>query len=160
VIDLPHAAYAKLSVEPSVTSVLGTSETWPVWLFRYQARVAMEGTGSVCAVLNQRGAWASPNPHNTEQFPVLQIEVFSDPTRDANLNPEDDYTPEEKANEAFQAIDRVLHRPDGFDENWGDGMGVVRVTGSLRSGEPDISDVPEGDGLVRLLVRYDMKVAG
>jgi hypothetical protein len=120
----------------------------------------MEGTGKACVVLSQRGGWATANRHNTEQFPVLQVEVYSDPTRDANRNPSDDYTPEERAYEVYRAIDAVLHRPDGFDEDWGDAMGTLRITGSLRAGEPDITDVPEGDGLIRLLVRYEMKVGG
>jgi hypothetical protein len=58
----------------------------------------------------------------------------------------------------YRLIDRVLHRPDDGGFYWGNTDGTLRIVSSSRAGEPDISDVPDGDGVVRLLVNYNIEL--
>lgn len=161
-IDIVTAARRHLVVDAGVIAVLGGSTAWPVWLFRWRSYVSVEGTGSVSAVLSQQGGWAAPNRHNTMSFPQLQVEIYADPTRTTARNPSA-VDAHAAALDAHLALNALLHVPAGTTPSeglvWGDETGSLRVLGSSLLGEPDLSEVPGGDGLVRSVARYGVVVA-
>lgn len=156
-MDLTIAARRELAATNSVTTLLGSSPEWDTWIWRWRPYVSIEGTGECGVVLSVRGGWASPNRHNTAQFPRLQVEVYADVDRNTALNPST-RTAQEKAQEVCEAIDKVFHIPQGGEVKWGNGTDDLRIVGSLRLNEPDIVDVPDGDGMVRATVNYGVNL--
>jgi len=156
--DLTIAARRELKGVNAVTSLLGSSAEWDTWIWRWRPYVSIEGTGSAGIVLSIRGGWTSPNQHNTAQFPRLQVEVYADVDRDPSLNPLS-RTAEEKALAICQVVDAVFHIPQGGVLMWGNGdANDLRIVGSLRLTEPDVVEVPEGDGMVRATVSYGVNL--
>jgi hypothetical protein len=80
------AAYRHLAGFSDFTSLLGTNSVFPFWLFQHNLHVVVESTSKEAAVLQVEGNWTSANNHNSARFPRLHLEVYSDPTRDANRN--------------------------------------------------------------------------
>lgn len=157
--SLTVAARRELAITPEVTNLLGRDVTWDTYIFRWRPFVEIEGTGASMIVLSERGGWAQPNRHNTARFPLLQVEVFTDPQRATTGVPkgqpaEAHVTPEDKAGLVFQAVDRVFHVPQGGELAWSD----LRIVSSLRNTEPTTVPVPGGDGVVRLLASYAVTV--
>lgn len=152
------AARRHLVAQPNITSLVGSSATYANWIWQWKPYVSMEGTGKAGIVLAQRNGWATPNLHNTMAFPQLQVEIYADVDRRADLNPADAVSAELRAEAVFLAVDKHLHLVgrDGAPWQWGataESTGV-RVLSSHRLGEPEYAEVPDGDGLVRCLARY------
>jgi hypothetical protein len=159
-MDFVHAARIELVSRGVLVGLVGTDSVWTDgWIFQHQRYIDVRSTGSACVVLASRAGWSGPNRHNTVRFPRLQVEAYVDPTRDTNLNPSGEAPPtvQERADAIFKAIDPVLHRVDGGGFIWG-GVGGIRIVSSLRGVEPDIVEVPDGDGEVRMLVSYDLEL--
>lgn len=148
------AARRYLVTQTSVTNLLGASEAYPIWIFQWDPHEMIEGTSSEALVLATEGAWSSPNDYNTAQFPRLVVQVFSDPSRDAERNVIADDA-RDKSWTVFRAVDKLLHHPGGLSAQWTTG---VWVTGSARLGEPEWTPQPDGDGLVLLTVSYGLSV--
>lgn len=148
------AARRFLATQTAVTSLLGSSEAYPSWIFQWDPHEMIEGTSREAIVVAVEGAWASPNEHNTGQFPRLVIQVFSDPTRDAERNAIADDA-RDKSWVVFQAVDKLLHNPRGYPGKWTD---TVWVLGATRMNEPEWTPQPDGDGLVVLTVSYALSV--
>lgn len=159
-MDLTLAARRYLVDHTPLNTVVGASNTFAHWVFRDRLYVSVEGTGQVAVVLAERGGWAAPNPHNTMRFPVLQVEVYADPDRAADLNPVTPaYGAESKARAVFNAVDPYLHWVGRVNEQYWGGTNTeqpLRVLGCTRAAEPSVDDVPDGDGLIRLLARYNI----
>jgi hypothetical protein len=149
VSDLVRAARVVLVNEPTVTNLLGSSDLFAVWIFRWSSFEIVEGSGLVALTLRQPGGWTVPNRHNTARFPLLETIVYADRSRDSEGRPTKEDA-QERALQVTDAVDAVLHVPQGGDISW-DG---VRVLSSVRQSEPDIVTVPDGDGLCRASVRY------
>lgn len=150
--DLTTAARRVLADHEPLTSLLGSSDSWDTWIFRWRPYVTLKASGAAAIVLSERGGWATPNRHNTARFPRLQVEVYVD-------LPREEGTPvsrvaEERALEICRALDEVLHVPDGRTMEWGG----LRVLGSTRQQEPQMDAVPDADGLVRVLVYYEVNL--
>lgn len=156
-MDVVIAAQRRLASVPALTALLNSDATYPTWLWRWKRWRDVEGTGSCGMVLAVRNGWAGANAHNTARFPALQVEVLADVDRDADglhLG----RGAEEKALEVYDVLDFELHRTSHETEWWGAAAGErgVRVISSVRGGEPTVQDVPDGDGMVRLLVTYNL----
>lgn len=148
-MELVVAVVREIRANADILALLGSSSSYPSWVWREKPWEKVEGSQKSAIVISERGGWAAPNRHNTARFPRLQFEVFADPTRTAGGNPS---TTEAgaKAKEIFYLLDRMFHLPQGGEVAW---QGT-RVVGSSRLEEPDVVPVPDGDGLVRLLVSY------
>lgn len=111
-----------------------------------------QGTGTSAVVISADDTWGE-NQHNTAQFPILQVLIFSDATRQADNQPVrlDQRT---KAWKIYEEIDNVLH--DVANQRH-DFFGTQVISTSRFSG-PGIQPVPETAGLVRLMVRYEVQV--
>jgi hypothetical protein len=133
---------------PAVVGLLGTSPEWATWLWRWSAYEVVEGTGLVGMTLRQ-GTWTVPSPWHTTKYPELQAIIYADRTRDDLGRPTKEDA-EEKALRVADAVDAVLHVPQGGELSW-DG---VRVVSSVRQSEPDVVQAPDSDGMIRATSRY------
>lgn len=133
-----------------IRAVLGAFADGTPFLFQRQLWTTVETTGSTAAVISRAGGWAGGNEHNTMRFPRLSLEIHVDPIRDAARNVIDPGEADRRADAAWDAFDGRLHRPASSTQMWGS----VRTIGCLRLGEPNVYDVPDGDGLIRLQCFY------
>lgn len=149
--DIVQGAVKYLQSKPEIIAVLGayTGTTIP-FLFQRRLWVEMEGTSSTACLVFSDGGWSSANLHNSARFPRLSLEIWADPIRDSQNNVTDPGEVWRRINRAYKTIDRYLHRPQGGDQMWGS----VRTIDSTRMAEPTAYEVPDGDGLLRLLVSY------
>lgn len=149
--DIVQGAVKYLQSKPAVLSVLGTFEGSTVpYLFQRRMWAEMEGSSSTACMLYSDGGWTSANNHNTLRFPRLSVEIWADPIRDSQRNVTDPGEVWRRINHAYAVIDKVLHRAAGGQQYWG----TVRTVDCVRLAEPTTYEVPDGDGLLRLLVSY------
>ena len=141
-----------LALQDDVTLTLGHNHEWDTWIFQDRLYAMVEGTSQVAVVLSQRGAWTSPNSYNTLRTPRIAVEIYADPTRSGNRLEVRDAG--DKAMAAFEAIDQHMHLVSGGTVMWDD----LRIVGSTRLDEPEVFDVPDGDGMVRAQVFYGVGV--
>jgi hypothetical protein len=131
---------------------------WPeTWVFLWEPRVPVQGTGMCSVVLSVVRAWAGANRHNSLRFPTVQVEVYADIAREPSAAP-DRRSAWEKAEGVWSIVDRVCHRPDGGGFTWGGPNGVFVVSSLRATGDPEWSEVPETDGVIRALARYDVEL--
>lgn len=149
--DIVSGAVTFLYGQPDVLAVLGSDPDGP-WLFQYDlwAKALMEGSESTALVVSSDGGWAGPNLQNTLRFPRLQIDVYADPIRDQRSNMSDPGEVQRRAYQAFQVVDKHLHRVNSGTQMWGS----VRTVSCNRLTEPVVYRVPDGDGLLRCQVYY------
>ena len=136
-MDITLAAWHRLSTEPGIVAALDGR------LYRHRLPVVIEGTGMAAAVLSTAQGWATPNRHNTAEFPKLRLELYQDSSpnsRDA----------EDRAHDLWQVFDRILHVPTGIAELWGD----VRVIGSVRLTQPELFPVTDAESVALLVSDY------
>lgn len=158
--DLTIAARRYIAGIPGVTALLGPgtfisslplTQTYSTWIFRWAPYVDIENTGQACIVLSQSTGWTAPNSYNTMQFPVLQVEIMVDATRDNNLEPVT-VIAQDRAIQIFKAIDPYLHLVDArgvyFD--------TLRIVESSRQSQPAPISVPGKDSMVNMIVRYNI----
>jgi hypothetical protein len=148
--DLIAGATKFLQAQAGVLAVLGTTADGTPLLFQHDLYVVMEGTSSTAAVLAYGGGWSGANPHNTLRFPRLSLQLWADPVRDDGHNPVRPGEVQRRIHAAFGVFDRLLHRPAGGEQWWG----TVRTLSSVRSAEPSIYPVPDGNGLLRAQAFY------
>lgn len=123
-MDIVAAARQHLMSSEELLALLGSGRGFDRWLFigpfeQSNPYVQMDGTQQAAIVLSEGRSWATPNAHNTMQFPTLQVRVYVDPVRDsagnaltADLKPR--FVP------IHNEVTRLLHRPQGDVEMWGD----------------------------------------
>jgi hypothetical protein len=155
-LDLVTAARRELMKSTALVALLHEANG-SVWLWQWTAKETVRGTGMASLVLSARGGWAGANRHNTLAFPRLQVEVYADVPREDGLV--DVRTAESYAQEVWAEAHKVLHRPASGGMVWGNENGALRIVTSVASsGFPDISAVPDGDGVIRLLATYNIEL--
>lgn len=149
--DLVQGCVKHLQVQADVLAVLGTDlDTGAPLLFQHRMWAGMEGSSSTSAMVYRDGGWAGPNLHNTLRFPRLTVEVWVDPIRDPQNNVIDPGEAHRRIEYVYEVFDWHLHRPQGGQQMWG----TVRTIACVRLSEPTVYAVPDGDGLLRLVVAY------
>jgi hypothetical protein len=119
--------------------------------------VALESTGFAGVVIAHKGQWTSPNQHNTARFPRVQVDIIVDPQRTTDERFPRKRTAEDRCEDIFVELDKVMHRPN--DEiRWGDSTGAVRIVASKRLSDLDLVEVRDGDGLVMGTVMYGVSL--
>lgn len=176
-VDLAVACQRRLVSEPAIRTVLGPlrsdSSINPIeqcWLFTRNLAVAVdgqqsivEGTGSVAAVITVDGSWSRANDYNTQKFPMLQLDIYADASRDIDgaITKLDAYP---WAYNAWLAFDAVLHWTTGDIQWWGSTLDSggsdpgVRVTGSSRATDPHDIGLSQWYGGVHLNSSYGLCV--
>ncbi len=148
--DLVQGAAKHLLAQAEIVAVLGATPAGSPWLFQHELYVTVQGTSSTAAVVAYGGGWTGANPHNTMRFPRLSLELYVDPQRDAAQNVTLPGEVHRRMHAAFTTFDRFLHRPQGEVEYWGE----IRTLSSVRSAEPTVYVVPDGNGLLRAQAFY------
>lgn len=118
----------------------------------------MEGTSGIALVLSEMGGWNVAAAGSSMRFQRLQVEIWVDPTRDANKNiTESPGHTVRRGKAVFAALHQVLQRQEaGGAILWGD---LVTVGCSLLS-EPQFFTVPDGDNLYRGPAMYGVTTGG
>lgn len=154
---LSLAAKNLLVQDKELTPLIGRSQSWGYWIFEDEPTGAkFEKTSKVLIVVSEGDAWAPSNGHNTLWFPTLYVDIWADPTRNANGSVR---TPDakDKIERIARIVDRHFHRVDSADLNgmpivWGTSEEIsaktgVIVTGSLRgSGNVIYSPIRDAEG--------------
>ena len=126
------------------------------WIFRdindQRPPRNVENTGKAAVLFSQVAHWSNQVRHHTTKFPILTVFIFADPTRDASGSNPIAQDAEDKVRRVWREIDRLFHDPanriHAFD--------TLRIVSTVEGSPLSILDVPEGDGMVRGTVRYDI----
>ncbi len=156
--DIVKAARRFIAQQDGIASVLSSDAHWDLYLFQERLMVRIESSQNIACVLLQKGNWTSPNNHNTLKFPRLIVEFWADPDRDSRSNVTLPLSAKDKILAAYEFLDKYLHRVAGGDLWWPDqdDSGAVRVISSKRSDELSFYEVPDGDGMMRAQVIYNI----
>lgn len=113
-------------------------------------------TGTSSVTVDTYGApWASPNQHNTAEFPSLRVIVWSDPTRPTAQNGlVAIHDAEDKCEKVKAVIKAILHDPLNVNHQWGN----LYVFSCLLGSEQPIRDVAPYDGLVAGELRFNLEM--
>jgi hypothetical protein len=147
-MSLPRDVCRMLLSHPEVTSLV-RNDVKGEWIFAHAPQAEISSTGESMIVVRQIGPWAVPNRHNTMKFPRIRLEVWSDPSRDAdgNISAKD---AEERALALSAVCDNFLHLTAGPEATWGS----TRVLTSYRLDEPVPISIPVTDGAVMAVSSY------
>lgn len=153
--ELSLAVRNLLAQDAGLKALLGKSQSWDTWIFDEKpVNVKVENTGKCLIVVNEEGQWTTPNAHNTMKFPTLLIDIWADPTRNADKSV-NRFDAKKKIEDIQNFVDKYLHLVDPGDSNgnpriWGtsgqmaDKTGVV-VTGSQRLNGPIFSPIRDAE---------------
>lgn len=156
--SLVAAARRELLADPGfldlLASAIGGTLADP-WVWQEYEYADVRGKGVASVLLVDAGVWSTMNTHNTQEFPVLGIEIYADTPRTSELAPAR-RTAQDLARDVFTPIRRVFHRPDPGNVLWGvaAGPGALRVNRSVLNSGPTLVDVPDADGKVRLSASF------
>lgn len=155
--ELSLAARNLLAQQSSVRSLVPKSQAWDTYIFSDSPLGAkIEGTSKSLIVVTEGRQWTTPNPHNTMRFPTLYVDIWSDPTRNADKSVQVQDA-KNKIEKIHKAILPFLHTtslstgPGGKARIWGTAAEIENQTGvfvlgsSLNSG-PDFSPIDGTDG--------------
>jgi hypothetical protein len=118
-----------------------------------------KGTGKAAVVVGFRDSWGV-NGHNTMGMPMVQVLVYADLSRNADGTPQA-RDAKNRATRVWETIDAILHDVRGSLS----GVKVVlsepvgadfTFVSSRRREGPSIMPVPDGDGMERLMARYEV----
>lgn len=165
---LTKAMRNELARDPELTALLGSSATWPTWIFLDEPEVKFENSQKCLIVVSTYDdMWAQMNMHNTQEFPTVVIDVWADPTRnpDKSVKVKD---AEEKINAVGKLIMKHFHtvnmsRPGGGMLQWGTQTQIDNGTGIWVSGShfidgPRTNRVSNVEGALMGSYRYGVNL--
>jgi hypothetical protein len=163
---LVYAVRNMLVQHTEVTSLLGIDDLDDPMIYAYSPEATIENTGKSMIVINVESGWGA-NDHNTARFPTLVIDIWSDPTRNADLSVQKKDA-SLKAEAVYEAIDKLLHLvdksvPGGGAVYWGTATEIanktgIRINSSARQNEPMERPAFDNQGAVVWTVRYDVSI--
>ena len=159
-VPIVRAAWRYLMDSGALTDLvgptIGTDATWPAgWVFAGDRDGnpfrAAEGTGKVSVVLFSNDHWSAPGHNHTAQFPLLRVNIFADPDRDAGGQPTK-HNAEDKAQAVYDRIRPLFHdaanRVSRFDD--------LPIISTVEGSSLGLFGVPEGDGTVMGVATYEI----
>jgi len=162
---LVNAAVDYLTQQISVTNLLGSDSQGP-WIFANTPWATIENTGTSMVVITTGNGWGA-NEHNTARFPTLVVDIWSDPTRNAD-NSVEQKDADDKIENVYLAIDKFFHlvnksTPSGGAIFWGTASEIssktgVRIISSVRQNEPQVQDALNTEGTLMGSVRYNLEI--
>lgn len=163
---LVYAAVNFLVQHPSVTSLVGVDDLGDPMIYANRPEATIENTQTSMIVITSDSGWGA-NDHNTARFPILYVDIWSDPTR----NPDNSVRRKDadlKIEDVYEAVDKLLHRvnnsePGGKSIMWGteeelEARTGVRIISSTRQNEPDIRPAFDDEGALIGRIRYDVSI--
>lgn len=134
-------------------------------VFRYRLEEKVDGTSGMAVVLVNDNGWATPNPVTTQEYPILQVRCYADPTR-GPLGEISQADALDKAWALTRAIEPLIHgKRDVIWGRFGSSPGL-RIITAQRWAEPwemtdedrhNTSEDPLGDS-VYVATRYALQV--
>lgn len=96
-------------------------------VFKNRLEVGIEGTGGAAIVVSEQPWWATPDPVQTHEWPVVWVDCYADATRDSSGMVRK-YDSLDKAKALARVVDKHMHGVRGVV--WGevgntDGLTVV-----------------------------------
>lgn len=168
--DVAKGSYWFISGLPDVLALIGSfpaddpdNANIP-WIFVRNVYTRMEdasivkGSQAVSLVLSNAGQSSTPLDYSTVRWQRLEVDIWVDPLRDSLGNITSPSETEGRGLDVFAILDSHLHRAAASDktQQWGD---LITVS-SVRMTEPVWYPVPDGDGLIRGVVFYDVGTYG
>lgn len=163
---LVYAAANFLAQQPSVTALVGEDDLGDPMIYPNQPEATIENTGTSMIVLTSPDGWGANN-HNTARFPILYVDIWSDPTRNSDLSVRRKDA-DLKIEEVFQAVDKFFHlvnasQPGGLSVMWGSAEELetrtgLRIISSARQNEPEIRPAFDDEGALIGRIRYDVSI--
>lgn len=127
-MELTTAARKMLLAQADVTGYVQMRVT------KHSLLEPVTGTGRSAVVVRQASGWATPDPVQTAEYPLLAVECWADCSRTVDGDPlQDDSI--DRALALYRVVDGHLHGKR--DVMWG-GLQGLRVLSSARDGEPRI----------------------
>jgi hypothetical protein len=168
--DVASGGYQYVSSLPDVLAVIGSfpaddpDNAGIPWVFvhslytRMEAQSIVQGSRAVALVCVYAGQGSAVLDYSTVRWQRLEVDIWVDPLRDSFGNVTSPSETEHRGNDVFTVLDSHLHRASSGDKTvvWGD---LVTVN-SIRMTEPVWYPVPDGDGLIRGVVFYDVCTFG
>lgn len=168
--DVASGGYWYLAGLPDVVAIVGSFpaddplNAGVPWIFvrniltRMEISAIVKGSRAVALVLANAGQSSTPSAASTARFQRLEVDIWVDPLRDSNGNVTSPGEELSRMLSVFAVLDSHLHRvaTDQNTQQWGD---LITVS-CVRMTEPQPYPVPDGDGLVRGVVFYDVGTFG
>lgn len=154
--DIVTAAVRVLNADSVLVGMLGDDQdvagaVFGSWIFQRELFVDVEGTGKSAIVVSSHNTWSGGDRFHRAQYPILQLEIYSDVVRDAEGNP-GPFSAEGTARLIFERADLLFHYPTGAQIMWSD----LRIVSSVRRSGLDVVDVPMKDGVSRGTATYEV----
>lgn len=133
-----------LAQDEDLKRLLGRSESWDTWIFSdHPQQVTIENNGRCLVVVTEDDQWASPNQHNTMDFPQVFVDIWADSTRNSDRSVQV-FDAKDKILKIKPLIDRHLHlvnlsNPEGLPYMWGTADEILNKTGVIVAGSQRIS---------------------
>lgn len=163
------AVIASIAAHSPFAALVGTdvgkmADNTP-WLFQDTAEDNRpfrdpKGTGKATVVVGFRDSWGV-NRHNTMAMPVIQVLVYADLSRHVDGTPQG-RDAKDRALRVWSALDSLLHDTggalSGHKVTLANPVASVTFVSSARTEGPSVMPVPDGDGMERLMARYEVAV--
>ena len=164
--QLVYAVANYLASQPSVTELVGVDDLGDPMIYANRPEATIENTQTSMIVVTSTEGWGA-NDHNTARFPVLVIDIWSDPTRNDNLTVRQKDA-DLKIEAVYKAVDKFLHRvhnsePGGVSVMWGTQEQIstrtgLRIISSSRQNEPDLRPAFNDEGAMMGSIRYHVTI--
>lgn len=159
-----------LAQDVALKALLGRSQSWDTWIFSEEPMgVRIENTQKCLIVITENSNYDSPNEHNTMEFPRLLVDIWADPTRNADRSVKisDART---KVQPILRLVNKHLHTvhpsaPNGMPYIWGTAAEISAKTGVIIGGSrflsgPEFSPVRDSEGSWMGRATYGVNVIG
>lgn len=157
--DPIQGCYKFLKSFSDITALVGSTtnpdHSVTPWIWNGESYHVMTSTQACSIVVRDAGSWAGPSDQSTAEFPRIQLEIWSDPPRDAKLNVIAPTEARTRAYDVYRTVDRHLHKPYIGLDQWG----TCLVFGCKRLGAPSWLQAKSDDKLGKLTIYYGISTA-
>lgn len=110
-MEIESAARRVLLLDQTVAGLVAR------WVFKWRLEEKVDGTGKQAIVLWRDQGWSTPDPVNTNEYPLLTVDCYSDASRgaDGEMLAEDNV---DRAFGLYRVVDRALLSV-GRGKKWG-----------------------------------------
>jgi len=159
-----------LAQDPAVRALVGHDSVWTDgWIFDSNIFARIENSQKCAIVLSEVTPYTNKNAHNTMDFATLAVDVWADPTRNADGSMRRDDA-DEKIEAVIKAAEKHLHtvalsKPGGEFHRWGtaaqiaDGTAIA-ILGSTRISGPTFTPIADTEGGVMGRYTYAVNIIG
>ncbi len=118
--SISRSATRFLISQPSVVATVSQTPTGKPFIFHKRIADNVEKTGKAALVVMDGGYFGQGNDYNTERFKRIRLELWAGPARDAQGLVINNSEAEDRLDDIYNAVDKVLHRVNNEPQLWGD----------------------------------------